>query len=141
MANTYLLIGLKRQYAKTLGALHVAHGDRVRLMGELGHLAAVIRIFAPETDVEAIKPLRQWKNRRGRKGVNWSRLGLDVLRRANAPMTTRQIARRIAHDQGIAEPRTIASIECTLSATLAKRIGEGVVMTHGAPKRWALASD
>jgi hypothetical protein len=65
--------------------LRVAHSDRLRLMSDLTHLAAVIRMFAPGEDVEAIKPVRQWRNRRGR--ANWSRLALDVLREANAPMT------------------------------------------------------
>ena len=62
--DTFVIIGLRRRYAQTLGALRVAHVDRVRLMSDLTHLAAVIRMFAPGEDVEAIQPVRQWKNRR-----------------------------------------------------------------------------
>jgi len=54
------------------------------------------------------------------------------------PHDPRAIARRIAHDQGIAEPKTIASIECSLHITLEKRIGDGVVRVEGSPKRWRL---
>jgi hypothetical protein len=107
-------------------------------MSELAHLTAVIRLFAPGEDVEAIKPLRQWRNRRGR--ANWSRLVLDVLRKANAPMTTRAIANQIARAEGVTNPKTVAAIECSLHQTLERRIGEGVVRVEGAPKRWALAN-
>ena len=134
--NTFVIIGLRRRYAQTLGALCAAHGDRLRLMSDLTHLAHVIRMFAPGEDVEAIKPLRQWRNRRGR--ASWSRLALDVLREANETLTTRQIANRIAKAQGVTDPKTVASIECSLHITLGKRVGEGVVQTDTSPKRWHL---
>ena len=55
MAENQFMCGLKRQYGKTLGLLHSASGDRVRLMADLAHLAAVIRMFRPGEDVEAIR--------------------------------------------------------------------------------------
>jgi hypothetical protein len=100
------------------------------------HLAHVIRLFAPGEDVEAIKPVHQWRDRRGR--ANWSRLALDVRCKANAPMTKRAIANRIARAEGVTDPKTVASIECSMRITLEKRIGEGVVRVEGSPNRWRL---
>ncbi len=47
MAENQLNVGLRRQYGKTLGLLRAAHADRIRLMADLDHLAAVIRMFKP----------------------------------------------------------------------------------------------
>ena len=53
-------------------------------------------------------------------------------------MTARQIAYWIAKAQGVTDPKTVASIECSLHITLGKRIGGGVKLTHEALKRWII---
>ena len=118
--------------------LMVHESDPIQLTADATHLAAVMLMFNPTENVGAIKPVRPWSNRRGRNAPVWSRLALDLLRRANAPMTTREIANRIAWDRGITDPKTVASIECSLHITLARRIGEGVLLSPGPPKRWTL---
>ena len=105
-------------------------------MGDLAHLGAVIRMFAPEADVEAIKPIRGWTNRRGGNPTKWARLALDILRQASAPMTSREITRRIMREEGLAGSRTLYAIDCSLQVTLDKRVGEGIARVAGSPKRW-----
>ena len=41
-------------------------------MSELNHLGAVIRLFDPGADVEAIAPIRPLVNRRARNGGMWT---------------------------------------------------------------------
>ena len=112
MADDQLICGLRRQYGKTLGRLHSASSDRVRLMADLAHLTAVIRMFRPDEDVDAIKRIRPHKDRGATFGRQWSRLALDVLREATGPLATREIARRIAQREGNVDPRALVSIEC-----------------------------
>jgi hypothetical protein len=138
MAQSHVLYALRRKYAKTLGELKAAHADRVRLMSELNHLGAVIRLFDPGADVEAIAPIRPLVNRRGRNGGMWTRMALDVLRQADRPMTGREIARLIMRRQEITDPKTMASIECSLQVTLERREGQGVLRAEGSPKRWSV---
>ena len=136
MADNQLICGLRRQYGKTLGLLHSAHGDRVKLMADLAHLAAVIRMFRPGEDVEAIRPIRPSVDRGATFRRQWSRLALDVLREAKEPLATREIAKRVAAREGNTDPLAMVSIECSLHATLPKR--DCVVRVEGSPKRWAV---
>jgi hypothetical protein len=131
MAETHVLAALKRRYAVTLG-----QGGQA---DDLAHLAAVIRMFAPGEDVAAIKPVRPYSKRRDGNGAVWLREAFRVLRTANAPMSAREIAARVMAARGI-EPdaRTAASVECSLLATLGKRVGADVVRVEGRPMRWAL---
>jgi hypothetical protein len=138
MAQSHVLFALKRKYGLTLGQLRAAPVDRVRIMGDLGALARVIRLFEPECDVAAIAPIRVWSNRRGRNAPQWTRLALEVLRQANRPMGSREIARRITTQLGIKDPRTLYSIECSLQVTLDRRAAEGDLRAETAPKRWSV---
>jgi len=104
MADNQLICGLRRQYGKTLGLLRSASGDRVRLMADLAHLAAVIRMFRPDEDVEAIRSIRPPVYRGATFGRQWARLALDVLREAERPLATREIAKRIAAREGNTDP-------------------------------------
>jgi len=62
MAENQLIVGLKRQYGKTLGFIDAGE-DRAE---DLAALARVIRMFAPGTDLSAIKPIRPHRPQRSR---------------------------------------------------------------------------
>ncbi len=136
MAETLIMCALKRQYGKTLGLLHSASSDRVRLMADLAHLAAVIHMFSPGEDVEAIPLIRPYNPHGAVRGRLWSRMALDVLREAGEPLATLEIARRIAKREGVTDRRVLKSIECTLHAVLPKRAS--VLRVEGSPKRWSV---
>jgi hypothetical protein len=68
----------------------------------------------------------------------WTRMALDVIRQANRPMTGREIAKAIVRREGITDPNTLASIECSLQVTLERREGQGVLRAEGSPKRWEI---
>jgi hypothetical protein len=129
MAENQLIIGLKRQYGKTLGFIDAGE-DRA---DDLAHLAAVIRMFAPDADLSAIKPIRPYRPHRAR----YVRDALTVLRKANGPMTARAIARRVLEARGVALTRTnLQRVECSLHAVLERLEGSGVDREIGEPKRW-----
>ncbi len=100
MGDTFVIIGLRRKYAQTLGALHAATGDRVRIMGDLDHLAHVLRMFSPSEDVAAIQPRRPYKPNRRRM----TKTLMDVLRKANRPLKARELARMVMQAEG-SDPR------------------------------------
>lgn len=132
MAENQLMCGLKRQYAKTLGLI-VAGEDRV---DDLAHLAAVIRMFEPDADLSAVRPIRPYRPQRSK----WMRDALTVLRREGAPMTPRAIARRVLEARAVPLTRAnLQRVECSLHAVLERLEGQGVIRVSDEPKRWAIA--
>lgn len=130
MANQ-LLHGLKREYAKTLGLVH----DDPELTENLAHLAAVIRMFSPFEDLTAIRAIRPYKPQRRR----WSRTAMTILRKANAPMTSRELARRVMWASKVEPDRdTLVSIDCSLQAVLTRLERMELVTATGKPKRWTI---
>jgi len=131
MANQ-LLIGLKRRYAETLGLIGAGN---VELTEDLAHLAAVIRIFAPFEDLTAIRAVRPYKPQRRR----WNRTAMAILRKANAPMTSRELARRVMWASNVEPDRnTLTSIDCSLQAVLTRLERMEMVTATGKPRRWAI---
>ena len=137
MAESHALFALKRRYGRTLGVLHVAHADRIRLMADLAHLAAVIRMFAPGEDVTAIKLIRPYRPNRSK----WSRTALSILRVENGPITARALARRVLQARGVPLVRAnLQRVECSLHAVLERLEGHGVIRADGSPKRWSVSA-
>jgi hypothetical protein len=134
--SIYPLYALRRRYATILGAI-AADPHRAReLVDDLLHLEAVILMFNPTEDLAGIQPIRPYKAR-GRR--HWCALAVQVLRSANGPMTTLEIAERVADLHGVSPEDKAArqSIESSLHGALNKR--DGIDRLPGSPKRWALA--
>jgi hypothetical protein len=138
MAESHVVVALRKKYARTIGMLLVHEGDPIRLTADATHLAAALLIFKPDENVLAIKPIRPWTNHRGENTGTWARMALDILRQAKRPMTTREIANKIAAAKGVKGYLGTNSIECALHLTLERRIGMGIVRLEGSPKRWAV---
>lgn len=138
MAESHVVIALRKKYARTIGMLLVHEGDPIRLTADATHLAAALLIFKSDENVAAIKPVRPHANHRGENVGTWARMALDILRQAKRPMTTREIATMIAQARDIKGYHGTNSIECALHLTLERRIGVGIIRLEGSPKRWAV---
>jgi hypothetical protein len=133
--NIYAMAALKRAYAERLGQASDLLADRFRLIAELHHLGAVMRMFDPAVDLAAILPIRPYRGYRER----WSREALSILRQANGPMTPRAIARIVLQRRG--RPLTVPNlqrVECSLHAVFERLEGRGLVRVGNAPKRWTI---
>jgi hypothetical protein len=65
-------------------------------------------------------------------------MALDALREAKAPLTTREIAKRVARAYGVPDiGPSLFSIECSLHNTFPKRACARMV--DGEPKRWTIS--
>lgn len=129
MAYVQALHALRRRYAETLGGQHPAD--------DLEPLAAVIRMFSPSEDLNAIEAIRPYVNRRGRWGPVWARATIEVLRTANAPMSAAEIARRVLADRGMdGDQAAFKNVQSSILTTL--RTKPGVFRSGGGPVRWSL---
>jgi hypothetical protein len=109
-----------------------------RITDEMKHVEAVIRMFQPGYDVRRIAVKRRKRNPIFRRGT-LLRHALDVLRAAEGPLTTREIALAMLAAQGVAEPDnpTVRNIAGSVKASLRHHKGVAIV-GEGMPARWAL---
>jgi hypothetical protein len=135
--NLYVILALKRKYGQLRGQAEFdLFWDRESIRADLDHLAAVLRMFEPDVDLDAIRVIRPKVAVRG----HWSRTALTILREANAPMRGRDLARRVMVVHGF-DPndfRVMVSIECSLQSVLRRLERRGLIVTTGKPRRWAI---
>jgi hypothetical protein len=109
------------------------------------HIEHVIRLFDPSYNVRRIAARRRYK------GNAWFRRGtilpraLDVLRKAQAPLTAREIAERMLADKGArddASPKALRSLIASVQTSLANQGDKTVVRVgEGMPMRWMAHHD
>lgn len=129
---------LRRKYAQLKGQAGDLLSDHAQLATDLEHVGAVILMFDPAADLDAIAAIRPYKAHRGR----WNRDAMKVLREADGPLTVVELAQRVVMLRGVADEdtRTRTSIVCSLHAVLRRLERRGwVVVSEGRPKRWAIA--
>ena len=134
--NLYVINALTKRYAKAKGQL----GDlllREKAQADLAHLGAVLLMFDPGVDLDAIPPRRVYKPARGR----WNRTAMEILRKANRPLKAFELARLVMSQQGV-EPdrRTLKSIGYSLQAVLVRLQTQGLVVATGKPRRWSISA-
>lgn len=88
----YVLTGLVKRRAELTGDIERIHLQLRNAVDDLENLDKTIRQFAPDFQVEAIRPKAfrppaDWANR-----GQMSRVILSILRQASEPMTTRDVA-------------------------------------------------
>ncbi len=114
MAERHVVIALRRKYAELKGILQTLPIESAEpTIVDLRRVGWVLRMFNPDEDLTAVKPIRPHANR----GRGWTREALDILRVEGRPMTAREIARKIIAKRGLTgDPKTLSSIECALQA-------------------------
>ncbi len=141
MAETHVISALVDKRARIDGAIKVRRFQIMRLEIELAQIDAVIRMFKPGYDVEAILPKRSFtKNPAGVKKGAGGRQALTVLREAGEAMTSSEIAERVLRKLG--KPITDEArrmLANTITSTFTRRRDGAVTfdaMTQ--PGRWRL---
>jgi hypothetical protein len=137
MAEPHVVSALKRKYAELKGELKFAPPpDTEPLVLAIRQVGCVLRMFSPDEDLTAIKPVRAYAGERH----SWARTALDILRETGRPMSARELGRAVLAARGVpCRDRTLVSVECSLHAVLGRLEGRGIVREDGSPKRWRIA--
>lgn len=137
----YALAALKERRAIIDGELRECR-RRVRYLQEaLGHLDATLTLFDPDGNPKAIRPKRPYRRVNHFGAGHLSRLLLDVIRKAERPLTTQEIAGTIVAQRGYG-PEAARDMGVRIRSSLAylskKR---GFVMRDGmrGAARWSIA--
>src|SRR6202163_1165743 len=135
-----------KQAVYTLGLLHAELAGKllankpeaIRLRTAMMQVEAVVKMLEPGFNVCGIAAKRSNKSNPWFKRGTLFRSAVDVLRRAGAPMTAREIADTLIADKAPQATRKQAiDLQAAILAALRKRNG-GTVVGEGAPARWKL---
>ncbi len=130
---------LVRLHADLGGKILENRKEAKRLAEAMQHVEAVIRLFDPAYDVRRITARRRYKGNGIFKRGTILRRALEVLRKAQGPLTAREITERMLAARGVSAPAPkamrglIAGVQTSLVNHEGKsvdRVGEGL------PGRW-----
>jgi hypothetical protein len=123
MAKIHVISALVERRARLDGEIRAAHVRLMLLKAHLAHLDAVIRMFKPGADPEAIQPkVTLAKNPASVPKGTGSRRALELLRECGKPLTCQEIAQGILERLG-KEPdaRAVAMLAKTIHSSFSRR--------------------
>jgi hypothetical protein len=134
--NQHVLSGLIAKRAELAGRIEAAQSELRRLVIDLDSLDATIRLFAPDIDLDEIRPKPLPARNQAFRG-EMSRVVLNSLRQAAKPLPSREIALRFMTARGLATTDTM------LLRVVMKRVGaclrnyrnKGLVRSVNGPAR------
>jgi hypothetical protein len=101
MADPHVISALREKRAVVAGFIEKLERKLEQHRADLTHIDGVLRLFAPDRDPSEIKPKRTYPRRTRYFARNeLPRLTLDVLRHAEAPMSTDDLAARVGEAKG-----------------------------------------
>lgn len=130
MGVSFVISGLVSKRSELAGVIeqHVQEIDRLDAL--LRHVDATLKLFDPELDLRSLPPKRfREENRIFRQGES-SRLILDVLREAEGPLNTVEIAQRIAAKKDLDDSQ-IKSVRDTILDALRRAEKRGLLSHVG----------
>ncbi len=135
------MYALVRLYGELRGKLITYRQGEEAIHADLARVQAVMDMLEPGFDVSAIKPkFRNTANRWFPKGKGF-RMALDVVAKADKPLTIREIALKMFQARGVSNPEREAFriLVSSLSQTF-KRWDAQTVLAHREtrPARWSL---
>ena len=99
---------------------------------------AVLQMLKPDFNIRALSAKRRNKSNPWFRRGTLFRSAVDVMRRAQAPMTAREIAEALIAGKALQATRKQAiDLQAAILVALRKRNG-GAVIGEGAPARWRL---
>jgi hypothetical protein len=141
ISHKMALFSLTRLYAELRGKIRFGDPrNKPEIEADIEHVRAVVAMLNPAFDLSTIKPvIRNVPNRWFRRGECF-RAALDVLRRAEGPLTSKEIAIRVLHARGVTKPDRLAvsNMFGAVHTSLMRYRDRSVTMIEGRPKRWSL---
>ena len=125
---TDIVSGLTNRRAELSGEADTLRARLAAIGTDLGHLDAVIRQFDPDHDIAGIRPKRPRGPNTARPG-EMSRYVLGVLREAQGPLTTVEVAQRFMAGRGVdaADSRAVRLATKRVGMALSHQRAKGTV--------------
>ncbi|MDP1773032.1 MAG: hypothetical protein Q8L15_12170 [Methylobacter sp.] len=144
MAETHVISALTEKRAELSGLVAHHRKEMVRLSEEVKMLDATIKLFEPDYRIRSIKPKRYQKKNDFFKHGEAPRTILDILRKADRPLSTNDIAKAVMSSKGISGENEKA-LQASILTTLHKQMKNGLVEITGKDRRgqciWVLVAE
>jgi hypothetical protein len=130
---------LVRLHADLGGRILENRKEAKRLAESMKHVEAVIRLFDPAYDTRRISVRRRYKGNAWFKRGTLLRHALDVLRKAQGPLTAREITERMLAARGVTNvnPKDMRGLIASVQTSLQLHNGKSVrKVGEGIPSRW-----
>jgi hypothetical protein len=138
IASKQAIFTLSQLHAELAGKFAENRNAGVKIKTAMMQVEAVLQMLQPSFDVRSISAKRRNKSNPWFKRGTLFRSAVDVLRRAAAPMTAREIAEALIADKAPQAARKQAiDLQAAILVALRKRNGRAVI-GEGAPLRWLL---
>jgi hypothetical protein len=109
--------------------------DKRKMRIDLAEIAAQAMTLDPRWQRERVRPVYP----RDRKPGALSRVVYGILRRAEIPLKTREIARLAAEQLGLEiTQREVSKLEGAVANTLKRRVGKTIMIAEVKPIRWSI---
>ena len=141
LAHKPAMFPLIRLYARLAAELERPKRIVALVRADIEHVAAVILMLEPAFDLSTIAPRTRYKRNPLFKRGECFRSAVDVLRRAEGPLTSKEVAMRMLHAKGIAEPDRliVRHMVGAVHVSFLNHRGRTVMAREGKPVRWSLA--
>ena len=130
---------LVRLHADLGGKIWENKKEAERLAEAMKHVEAVIKLFDPNYNVRRISIRRRYKGNKWFKRGTLFRHAADTLRKAQQPMTARQIAEHMLTVKGVSgvAPKAVRDLAASVLTSLQNNDGKIVKrVDEGVPARW-----
>lgn len=140
MTETHAISALSDKYAELSGKLKACDREAIALKTAMSHLQEAMKILDPSYDTKAIAPRRQYRRNPHFKKGNYLRVTLDILREADRPLSSRELAGLALQRQGVTDTHDIEQLKASLHASLTKCAKEGRIVSsnEGRMKLWSI---
>ena len=138
MARSNIVKTLERKYARCIGAQRANPSPSIK--SDIAHITAVIRMFDPQWDKQAVKPIAPRTASRWHKRGHGIRAALVAFKAADRPLSATEIARATYVVLGREPPHNdvLRIVGTDLSYTLRIVLGDSLDVIEGRPRRYRL---
>jgi len=143
MERPNTIAGLQAKRKEMAKLLKLLDQEYKKVVCDLDHIDACIRLFDPEADIQRVRLNRYATKHRAKKGEH-QRFVLDCLREATGPLTSKEISLAWIEDRGLKPDESTRVIltkrtGATINALKHKGVVESTSYRDGY-KTWRLAS-
>jgi hypothetical protein len=134
MAESHVISGLVAKRSELAGLVQHYQVEISRIAGDLNHIDATIKLFAPEFDLRTVRTKEHRERNQYFKSGECPRMTLDILRESSEALTSRQIAAELLRRKGL-EPRVERLDQLQKSAlNVLKRLENKGLVKQDTPK-------
>lgn len=132
MADPHVITALVAKRSELSGLVEDYQKEIARINGEIKTLDAAIKIFDSEYDLGTVKAKAYRRKNSFFKARQANTLILDVLREATEPLSTVEVANRVADKKGLDKTAIdLKALRATIATTLRGQRSKGLVQEVG----------